>query len=362
LIKAVRRIPAASKSPGSAEASFNFFKPRQFLIANHQLNKKSNKINCRNIFSISGYARRLRFPRQSCGKLSVLMQSPSSSKTQPAKADSRVSEGFADYLRFRTCEKSALSDILTWADVGTELGDRLAVDSAVQEKLETAPILINSDLNSKISHYQGDITALDVDAIVNAANDMLLAGGGVCGAIFRGAGANALQSECGTIRLRLPAPAAASPASAPAEIARCPTGHTAATRAFKLPARAVLHTVGPTEMDDDALAACYTSVLDLCRDYKLRTVAVPCVSTGIFGFPSARAARVALGAVRRWLDADETNADAINRIIFCTFLEKDVEIYDRLLPYFFPHPSARVNVQEDTKSADAGKPSAGVSD
>ncbi|GGI99737.1 macro domain-containing protein [Neoroseomonas lacus] len=131
---------------------------------------------------------------------------------------------------------------------------------------------------------QADITTLPVDAIVNAANDRLLMGGGVCGAIFRAAGAGALAEAC-------------------ARVAPCPTGQARITPGFALPARYVIHTVGPVWQGGGAgepalLAACYRASLALLRAAGGRSVAFPAISTGIFGYPADRATRIAVAAVR----------------------------------------------------------------
>ncbi len=126
--------------------------------------------------------------------------------------------------------------------------------------------------------WSGDITTLDVDAIVNAANTSLLGGGGVDGAIHRAAGPE-LLAECRTI-------------------GGCPTGEARITGGYRLPARHVVHTVGPVwsgaRDDDPALAACYRNSLRLAADNDCRTVAFPAISTGVYGFPFDRAARIAI--------------------------------------------------------------------
>lgn len=131
---------------------------------------------------------------------------------------------------------------------------------------------------------QADITTLPVDAIVNAANERLLMGSGVCGAIFRAAGAAALAAAC-------------------AAVAPCPTGQARITPGFALPARFVIHTVGPVWHGGAAgeaalLAACYRASLALLREAGGRSIAFPAISTGIFGYPADQATRIAVAAVR----------------------------------------------------------------
>jgi O-acetyl-ADP-ribose deacetylase len=132
----------------------------------------------------------------------------------------------------------------------------------------------------------GDLTALDVDAIVNAANSSLLGGGGVDGAIHRAAGPKLLE-ECRTL-------------------GGCPTGEARITRGYDLPARHVIHTVGPvwhggTHGEDEELANCYRNSLAVAVRHSLRTVAFPAISTGAYGFPPERAARIAVREVRAFL-------------------------------------------------------------
>jgi len=129
-----------------------------------------------------------------------------------------------------------------------------------------------------------------VDAIVNAANSALLRGGGVCGAIHRAAGPE-LEAECRTLD-------------------GCPTGEARITKGYRLPARYVIHAVGPVwhggdQGEPDLLAACYRNSLALAVQHGLRTIAFPAISCGIFGYPVAAAARIAVGEVQRFLDASE---------------------------------------------------------
>jgi O-acetyl-ADP-ribose deacetylase (regulator of RNase III) len=154
----------------------------------------------------------------------------------------------------------------------------------------------------RIEIIEGDITRLAVDAIVNAANQMLSPGGGVCGAIHRAAGPE-LAEVC-------------------AGLGGCKTGEAKITPGFRLPARYVIHTVGPVwgggeRGEDRLLAACYRNSLALAADHGLATIAFPAISTGTFGFPPDRAARIALRTVIEGL----AGATSIGRVVFCCFGE-----------------------------------------
>ncbi len=152
----------------------------------------------------------------------------------------------------------------------------------------------------RIDIVEGDITRLDVDAIVNAANQMLSPGGGVCGAIHRAAGPE-LAEVC-------------------ASLGGCHTGEAKITPGFRLLARYVIHTVGPVwgggeSGEDRLLAACYRNSLALGADHGLASIAFPAISTGTFGFPPERAARIALRTVLAALE----DTTAIERVVFCCF-------------------------------------------
>ncbi len=152
----------------------------------------------------------------------------------------------------------------------------------------------------RLALLQADITKLDVDAIVNAANTGLRGGGGVDGAIHRAAGPELLE-ECRTI-------------------GGCPTGEARLTRGYRLRARCVIHAVGPVWRggragEDALLAGCYRNALALAVEHALRSIAFPAISTGIYGFPGDRAARIAVGEVQTFLTRDPP----IDRVVFCCF-------------------------------------------
>ena len=156
----------------------------------------------------------------------------------------------------------------------------------------------------RIEVVQSDITALRVDAIVNAANATLLGGGGVDGAIHRAAGPGLLV-ECRALRQVAPG-------------VRCPTGEARITAGHRLPARHVIHTVGPVWAGGDAgeadlLASCYRAVLRTARIHALRSLAFPAISCGAYGYPRDEAATIAVAAVRAW------DAGPPDRVLFCCF-------------------------------------------
>ncbi|CAG2164710.1 unnamed protein product [Oppiella nova] len=159
-------------------------------------------------------------------------------------------------------------------------------------------------LCDKISVFVGDITTLEVDAIVNAANKHLMPGGGVDGAIYKAAGAQLLQSETQTL-------------------GGCPTGSS------------IIHTVGPVGENQKELESCYKGSLDLMAEHNLKSIAFPCISTGIYGYPNEKVAQVAIGTVSKWLHTSQY-APQVDRVIFCLFLEKDIDIYTKLIPTYFP--------------------------
>lgn len=161
-----------------------------------------------------------------------------------------------------------------------------------------------------IEVIEGDITRLEVDAIVNAANSSLLGGGGVDGAIHRAAGPELLQ-EC-----RL--------------LGGCSTGDAKATKGHRLPAKHVIHTVGPVwhggnKGEPELLACCYARSLQLAEQLGARSIAFPAISTGIYGFPKGPAAQIAMKAVRK-------HSGSIERVLFVCFDHDTAEIYRNLLP------------------------------
>src|SRR6266581_6088526 len=160
-----------------------------------------------------------------------------------------------------------------------------------------------------------DITSLSVDAIVNAANTSLLGGGGVDGAIHRAAGAE-LLAECRTLH-------------------GCATGDAKITKGYRLPARHVIHAVGPVwsggkRGEDEALASCYRRAIELGQTHSLASVAFPAISTGVYRFPADRAARIAVSTVVEVL----TGAPVVERVIFCCFSNESAALHAQAMAEF----------------------------
>jgi O-acetyl-ADP-ribose deacetylase (regulator of RNase III) len=168
----------------------------------------------------------------------------------------------------------------------------------------------------QISVVQGDIVKQTVDAIVNAANNSLLGGGGVDGAIHRAAGPE-LLAEC-------------------RRLGGCPTGQARITNGYRLPARWVIHTVGPVwrggEHDEPALLArCYRSCLALTVPYGLRTIAFPSISTGAYGYPLEQAASIAVREVATFLRSESAAEAPVERVTFVCFDGRTFDVYHRAL-------------------------------
>lgn len=168
----------------------------------------------------------------------------------------------------------------------------------------------SGDVN--LEAIQADITTLSVDAIVNAANSSLLGGGGVDGAIHRAAGPELLE-EC-------------------RGLGGCRPGDAKITRGCRLPARYVIHTVGPVWQggnrgEPEVLASCYRRSLDVALEHQVRSIAFPGISTGVYGYPIELATEVAVAAVKEWL----ATGKPVDQVIFCCFSRADLDVYQGVL-------------------------------
>jgi O-acetyl-ADP-ribose deacetylase (regulator of RNase III) len=184
----------------------------------------------------------------------------------------------------------------------------VAIEASVQQQ-EYRP---RSMSDTSLRALRADITTLAVDAIVNAANSSLLGGAGVDGAIHRAAGPD-LVHEC-----RL--------------LGGCKTGDAKLTKGYRLPAKFIIHTVGPvwrggTHGEPELLASCYRRSLELASANGIRTIAFPSISTGIYGYPIELAAQVAIGALRSHVQ----NPAPLQKVIFCCFSLDDLRVYEHAL-------------------------------
>ncbi|KIH93177.1 hypothetical protein SPBR_03010 [Sporothrix brasiliensis 5110] len=242
--------------------------------------------------------------------------------------------GVVDVLSLPT-----LTQLYADGELGVPETVTLPVLKALQTKVQPS-----ATINDKVVYIRGDLTKMKADAIVNAANRSLMGGGGVDGAIHRAAGFE-LYEAC-------------------APLGGCDTGDAKITPGFHLPARHVIHTVGPVYDDGDPqdsdrlLASCYQSSLRLAVASQVRTIAFCAISTGIYGFPSQQAAALAVSTVRAFLEGEQ--GGKIDRVVFVTFEAKDVDAYLRALPIAFP--PVPLPETETEAGADAATESAATGD
>ncbi len=175
-------------------------------------------------------------------------------------------------------------------------------------------------MDQKVQILEGDITKLEVDAIVNAANTSLLGGGGVDGAIHRAAGPELLEET--------------------RKIGGCPTGEARVSKGYRLPAKWVIHTVGPVwvgghKNEEALLADCYRNSLQAAEELGIQSIAFPAISTGVYGFPMERATEIALSETRRFLETSK----CLTGVVFICFGNEALKIYRDKYKETFEGPS-----------------------
>lgn len=220
-------------------------------------------------------------------------------------------------------EIKTLQTLPTWAKEGPKIYSEHPMPADCQPKFKP-----NQEINSKVSFWmRGDSASLKCDAIVNAANSALAPGGGICGVIHGAAGPE-LAEEC-------------------YQIGGCPTGKAVVTKGYHLPAKHVIHAVGPIGENPAALESVYNETLNKIDGTEIRSVGLCCISTGIYGYPIRPATHIALRVTREWLEKPE-NAKKCDRIIFVVFEPRDVKVYYELVHTYFPLGDIKV---EDAKEA-----------
>jgi len=167
---------------------------------------------------------------------------------------------------------------------------------------------------AELSCIQGSIVDQKTDAIVNAANEQLFGGSGVCGAIFDAAGYDEMTEAC-------------------KKYGHCETGDAVITPGFKLPAKYVIHTVGPVygenENDAELLRSCYWQSLNLAEEKSLSSIAFPLISTGIYGYPKEEAVRIAIDSIKEFFNDNHTSS--IEHVILCAYNEEDAKLVSKIL-------------------------------
>eukprot|EP00090_Calanus_glacialis_P005142 TRINITY_DN13950_c0_g1_i1.p1 TRINITY_DN13950_c0_g1~~TRINITY_DN13950_c0_g1_i1.p1 ORF type:complete len:272 (+),score=60.28 TRINITY_DN13950_c0_g1_i1:69-818(+) len=249
------------------------------------------------------------------------MSSVSTKKTWKVEKERMLSLSLEERRKEYSCGDSyiQLSDVETWKDVGKsekiDLTDK-KFEKISENLLKEFEFDSSLDLSNKVSLFVGDITKLEIDAVVNAANNSLLGGGGVDGAIHRAAGKYLLAEN--------------------KTLGGCPDGEAKISGGYNLPAKYIISTVGPRGEYPIILANAYKNCLEKMIQMGLRSIAFPCISTGVYGYPNSNACDVALRTTRKFLEENHENVD---RVILCLFMKVDVELYTQRMPIMFPSKS-----------------------
>ena len=226
-------------------------------------------------------------------------------------------------------------DLPTWTEIAEKVMKEVPLEDG--DKPHYKP---NKEINDKIAFWFGGNSAvLKCDAVVNAANSYLAAGGGICGVLHSAAGYE-LQTACD-------------------EIGYTETGKAALTPGFKLPAKYVIHAVGPIGEHPEALKSAYQSTLDYIDGDKIKSIGFCCISTGIYGYPIEPATHVALDTCRKFLENPE-NLAKTDRLIFVIYNRRDISVYKRLTQLYFPveiaeKPAEEKKEEEEKKAEEEEK-------
>lgn len=233
----------------------------------------------------------------------------------------------ARWTDFCTTNARQLKELCPLAAAAAEDGGGLAMYDRFRFE-------VDETLNAKVSPFVGDITTLEVDGIVNAASNSLLGGKGIDGAIHKAAGKQ-LVNECRALE-------------------GCKTGDAKTTAGYQLPAKYVVHTVGPRTRDAATLRSCYVSCMREMVRHGMRSIAFCCISTGVYGYPHERAVHVALRTVRRCLERMKRSKkiDQVDRVLFCLFRSVDVTLYQRWMQVYFPTQVAEDEAMEAIEDDD----------
>eukprot|EP01128_Nolandella_sp_AFSM9_P005902 TRINITY_DN2945_c0_g2_i1.p1 TRINITY_DN2945_c0_g2~~TRINITY_DN2945_c0_g2_i1.p1 ORF type:complete len:1366 (+),score=392.81 TRINITY_DN2945_c0_g2_i1:7-4104(+) len=269
-------------------------------------------------------------------------ESVSTSKSKSKSQSEKVTEAETAEEEESSSTSTSSSSSASSPTSGWGRGNQYESSSESSEYLEPPAqlnVVPNKKINDKVALWQGDITRLEIDGIVNAANEKLLGGGGIDGAIHQAAG-RTLVKECALLNGAL-------------------TGETKTTLGHNIPAKHILHTVGPRVHDSHShklpktkLTSCYKTTMSEVLVHGMRSVAFCSISTGIFGYPLELATHAALQTIREWLE-DKKNRRSVDLVILCVFSDRDRQCYEKLMQVYFPPvpPKGSAPVSDSSSSA-----------